>query len=1502
MASWVRILLYSTLLTAYGLLACHTGGWAQVNSFSVIKQTETENKIKIVGRLCTPTSSTCDNAPVQFLDEDPASIKTKTQWVIGAGAPQTGEVASYSITAAGSLSITITRSYTTGNSGAPESTSVTGFTVNVGTRPSSFQNWKPDTTICKGTVLDINPYPSGAPPNVTYLWSAPEKEYNSRTLNGAITQSVSTTAAGCYSVEVTNEFGCSTQDRVRVTVCPSQAAQPGAKWYFGNNAGLDFQGGSPTPLTDGKLNTIEGASSISDPKGNVLFYTDGITIYDREGNPMKLFDPISNTLTTAASLSGGQRSTQSALIVPKPVCRGCEDYLFYVYTTTEIEGKRQLTYSIVDMRRDRGNGAVVEQNLPVVPVSSTITSTERSASVRRDRDTTFWVITHDFGSNCFRVKHLTAVASNLDSGTATCIGTAHDSPARGEGQMKIGPAPPSATATPGSSTTTTPGGGTAIVSGTATQGNSNTAIRPTAVVIPGDPNSPDPEKRKNLVEIYEFNTETGKLEGPKKTITIGEAPPPIYGVEFSPDGRKVYVTQFGTTSVVSGSAVQNGPSRIIQYDITDADPTSTSLLVAESTLRQFGALQIGPDNRIYVAVQGATSLGVIDNTNGGGATTDNPFVRPPTFTIDGQDLGGKNSQLGLPNQVANFNEQSQSPGVSATNVCQGEPVTLNITPYCAPKLKEFYSLEVRNVATGAVVGSWANFTATSQTVTTSPGTYTATLFVRVEKPTATGTETCTTATAGTSFTVIEQPQSFSLADITKCDSDPVSLSISARAELYAFVRGNQILQLGTSPVFSTTVNGTYRAFAANGEGQCLTQARANVTFYNPGSINLGPPLPLCQNSTRELFLPTQGTGTGFSSFTWTSAALASPQNSATITVGRPGTYSLVAAYERPIAPSGTVTCRARSSVQVVEARLPTFTPNIQLPSSCTIANGAIAVSPNPTTVVSTTSPTPVTSTSFTYAWSSGPGTPVSSTANSVSGLSEGTYRVRITDANSCSVDAPFTLQANVPRLTLTPNALPARCGEPNTGTISVGITGGSAVGGISWQSPPGSNLTVQNGVATGLTAGVSYTASATNEAGCISSTTATVGTSTTATLSLGPNRIACPPPPQDTVRLMASALGNSNSGISYRWSMNPGVSTASSSTFVNTSGTYSVTATNQLNGCVGSARVTVQFIQKPNVSAGPNRLACIGRPQSVTAIALSGQTPTGGTWAGPGVSPTGALTVTPAQVGQIVTAIYSFTVPGTECAASAPQQITLGQTPTVEAGPDVEFCENSGTPVRATGSPGSVFSWNNGTQGSTLRANSTGRYTVTATLNGCPATDDVQITVDPAPRFAITPQAIICVPENERTVLRVVPQEPGQTIAWQASLTNNTSASVTVGQPGTYTVAVTGTNGCTAIGSSRVLDLCEPRLISPTAFSPNGDATNDRFQLFTKYTTDVELRVYNRWGEVIFASTPENPDWDGNYRGEPAQPMLYPFTVSYKSSYFPERPAVVKRGSVLLLR
>ena len=85
-------------------------------------------------------------------------------------------------------------------------------------------------------------------------------------------------------------------------------AQQGNNWYFGEYAGLSFNTTPPTALTNGQLNTSEGCASISDKNGNILFYTDGMFVYDRTHTVMP----------NGSGLMGNISSFNSAIIVPKP--------------------------------------------------------------------------------------------------------------------------------------------------------------------------------------------------------------------------------------------------------------------------------------------------------------------------------------------------------------------------------------------------------------------------------------------------------------------------------------------------------------------------------------------------------------------------------------------------------------------------------------------------------------------------------------------------------------------------------------------------------------------------------------------------------------------------------------------------------------------------------------------------------------------------------------------------------------------------------------------------------------------------------------------------------------------------------------------------------------------------------------------------------------------------------------------------------------------------------
>jgi len=85
-------------------------------------------------------------------------------------------------------------------------------------------------------------------------------------------------------------------------------------------------------------------------------------------------------------------------------------------------------------------------------------------------------------------------------------------------------------------------------------------------------------------------------------------------------------------------------------------------------------------------------------------------------------------------------------------------------------------------------------------------------------------------------------------------------------------------------------------------------------------------------------------------------------------------------------------------------------------------------------------------------------------------------------------------------------------------------------------------------------------------------------------------------------------------------------------------------------------------------------------------------------------------------------------------------------------------------------------------------------------------------------------------------------------------------------ESGWYYITVTDANGCTDIDSIYILIDFDFAILAPNAFSPNGDGINDEFNIFGSGECDlIYLRIYNRWGALIFESIDINIGWDGIY-------------------------------------
>jgi PKD repeat protein len=170
------------------------------------------------------------------------------------------------------------------------------------------------------------------------------------------------------------------------------AQKQGNIWYFGNHAGLDFNTTPPAILLSGQTDFPlpnqwnEGCTSISDSSGSLLFYTNGMKIWNR-------FHQI---MPNGNELLGHSSSTQSSIIVPAP----SNQNLFYVFTTDAEENDFQngLRYNVVDICLDHGRGDVIEEEKNIKLLD---TVSERLICIRHSNNIDYWIITHKYNSDSF---------------------------------------------------------------------------------------------------------------------------------------------------------------------------------------------------------------------------------------------------------------------------------------------------------------------------------------------------------------------------------------------------------------------------------------------------------------------------------------------------------------------------------------------------------------------------------------------------------------------------------------------------------------------------------------------------------------------------------------------------------------------------------------------------------------------------------------------------------------------------------------------------------------------------------------------------------------------------------------------------------------------------------------------------------------------------------------------------------------------------------------------
>ena len=188
-------------------------------------------------------------------------------------------------------------------------------------------------------------------------------------------------------------------------------------WYFGTGAGLDFNNEITTALLDGQLNTYEGTASIADNQGNLLFYTDGKTIWNQNHQVME----------NGQDLMGHSSASQSALIIPKP---GSQQH-FYVFTVAAWGEANGFRYSEVDMTVNMGLGTVTNKNILIqTPVAEALNATWHS------NGEDIWVVVHGFENNEFSAYLVTPDGVSENPVTSSSL---HPPDTFGQSTIKISP-------------------------------------------------------------------------------------------------------------------------------------------------------------------------------------------------------------------------------------------------------------------------------------------------------------------------------------------------------------------------------------------------------------------------------------------------------------------------------------------------------------------------------------------------------------------------------------------------------------------------------------------------------------------------------------------------------------------------------------------------------------------------------------------------------------------------------------------------------------------------------------------------------------------------------------------------------------------------------------------------------------------------------------------------------------------------------------------------------
>jgi plastocyanin len=614
-----------------------------------------------------------------------------------------------------------------------------------------------------GTTISFRNTSSGIG---NFTWSV-----NNVTISNALHFNYTFPNAGFYDVALTTVNGqCQSRYETRIEVCNcSQIDKRTHNWYFGIGAGATFNTGVCTSLAGSPVNSYEACATISDENGNLLFSAAPDINLNNTDEACLIKTSTHQIMPNGSNIKGIANATQM-IIVPHPG----NPNQYYVFTTLN-DGRGGLYYSIVDMSLNNGLGDVTIKNVQLyTPV------TEKVAAVHHANGQDFWVVSHGWNNGSF-YSYLINQTGIAATPVISTVGTPITTPVTGAGGvLKISP-------------------------------TGNKAAMAALYHI------------GSFVELYDFNNVTGVFSNPITLPDFYFA----YGIEFSPDGTKLY-----TNSGIGTDITRKG---INQFTITSNnlnDIVRSKYQVFGYTT--YGALQLGPDGRIYIALDGARFVGAIQKPNLAGSLC--------AFDLENIALPERiYSAKGLPNFVASYLDQNPIKIRGPLTVC---PNAANITYDLSKYLQSGTTVTWSASGSASIV----NQNNRSATVTFGPSG-SAQLSIQVQRTCGVSTDV---------FPVqIATPRVNLGPDKRICPYQYVTLDAGSGYVAYRWQDGS------TNQTFRTSQLGVYTVVVTAPGGCTSTDNIEVLPQPEASSVNIGPDRTVCPGNIVVL-----DAGEGYRSYLW----------------------------------------------------------------------------------------------------------------------------------------------------------------------------------------------------------------------------------------------------------------------------------------------------------------------------------------------------------------------------------------------------------------------------------------------------------------------------------------------------------------------------------------------------------------------------------------------------------------------------------------------------------